>query len=252
MGFSTEYEQEDDPVGMEEAVRVLYKKLSALEILLPKNPEKGYGNANCAYTVGEGRKVRLSERQVNLAKLLASNPKMKAVDAFVIAGYAYKRAFYKYKTIRNIRDDLAHKFRTAMSKNVTTFLNYLKQDLTAELAIDAAWVLNESVSLYEETRRNGNYTQAVRLLHDIAMHVDVDARVSSKIEITQTIDYASLLQEAALRATKTLSIDDTETSEIGQIIEGEVVELPSIKLEEEKEKEEELVPVPAELSPTTI
>jgi len=249
MAVQMEFQQEVNTVGLQEAVRVYYKRLSALEILPPKNPEKGYGNANCSYTIGEGKKVRLSERQLNLAKLLASNPKMKAVDAYVIAGYSYKRPFNKYRSIERIRKDLASKFRTTMTKNVTAFLNYLKQDLTAELAIDAAWVLNESVSLYEETRRNGNYTNAVRLLHEIAMHVDVDSRVSTKIEVKQTIDYAGLLQEAALRATKTLSTDDKETSEIGQIIEGEVVELPTLALEE---KELELVPVPAEASPTAI
>lgn len=200
--------------------------VEALPILPPKNGSS-YSQMRQRFITGENTSVLLTEKQSNLAKTLADNPDMKVEDAFIISGYAYALYFNEAGTVTRTKAHLVSNFNRRFNKDVMALSNYLKYGSAEELKIDATWLLNEQVGLYEEVRREKQYTQAIRLLDSISLHVDVDARVSNKVIVEGSVDYAALLSQASDR----LTLDDPN------VIEGELIE--SIELIESTESTEE-------------
>lgn len=186
------------------------KHLDSIPVLLPANGKR-YSGANNSYHVGGGRLVRISEKQANLARIMATDPKISAADAIVKAGYGLRKdttdAITNDTKISQLRSNFQTKYSQAMSTSTVAYMNTLKANNLEIMGIDKDWVLGQQVALFEEVKREGEYSQAVRLLHDIAQHVDVDAMASNKISVEQTVDYAALLNQADNRTNniKTIS-----------------------------------------------
>ena len=221
MGYSSKNRL--DYKDLTAAGKRFYKHIDAIDIIPPLKT-KGYTSQKYRYELSEDDIRWYSERQVNYARTLVRNPKDKHYEAMVAAGYEWKNLLYG--DIEHFKRNLISMARRKLSSNLTALVNYLKYDSALELKIDATWLLNEQVSMYEECRREGQYNAAVRLLNDISYHVDVDSRVSNKIEISDNIDYAALLQQADARTTLSALPNP-------DIIDVEVVEIDSPpKLEE--------------------
>ena len=195
MGYSSKYKLAYKDMSAQG--KRLWDGLAKIDIIPPLDVDKGYTNQKYKYFLDVDTGIAYSERQINYAKILAHKPQVKHYEAMVEAGYEWKS--FCYGDSEHFKRNLIHKARTYLTENVTALVNYLKYDSALQLKIDATWLLNEQVSLYEQCRREGEYSSAVRLLNDISYHVDVDSRVSNKIEITDSIDYAALLQQADKR-----------------------------------------------------
>lgn len=195
----------------------LLEQLESLDILLPKNGE-GYSNHKIRYNIEDDITIRLTERQLNLANLSAKGYDNAKYELFVKAGYNFYAVFAKegnWNNVKQIKQELTSKYDVAKTDTISQMINHLRYNGAVELHIDAKWLLNEQVDMYTECRRAKMYTQAVRLLHDISYHVDVDARVSTKLEIETSIDYAAMLAAADNRIK---SLPQTESSDV---VEGE-------------------------------
>ena len=178
--------------NLRENAKELLLRLEQLVRIPPRNGEE-YTEKPISHVLTD-RTVSLTERSSNLAKLLAEGKN--EVDALVMAGFNYYGAFKHRKTYSGIMKALRNICKNLQTEKVMALRNFLQYDAAEELSINAKWLLNEQVSLYYQCRKEKKYTQAVRLLHDISYHVDVDARVSNRIEIEQKVDYAALLNEA--------------------------------------------------------
>ena len=210
-----------DTTGYTAAAKLYLEEVQRVDVIPPRNG-KAYTNHKNRYVTGENSSVMLSEQQANLCKVLAEDPDIPYPLAYVKAGYAYASYFNEAGNVKRIKAHLTGMTNQKLTVPLTTFINYLKFGAAEELLIDATWLLNAQVSLYEECRREKQYTQAVRLLDNISTHVDVDAKVSNRLEIVDTVDYALLLQQADSR---TKSLPATEETDV---VEGtyEVVESP--------------------------
>ena len=194
-------------------------KLESLDVIPPTNGE-GYRAGRVKYTLEDDKQVAITERQLNLAKVSSEGYDKSKFELFVIAGYSPYAVFVKegnWNNVTQIKQELTSKYDTAMTNSISKMINHLRYNGAIELQIDAKWLLAEQVDMYTECRRNKMYTQAVRLLHDISYHVDVDARVSNKIEIDASVDYAALLIAADNR---TKSLPQIESPDI---VEGEYI-----------------------------
>ena len=200
------------------SAKKLVVQVRGFDIIPPKNGEK-YETRKHIFVTGENSSVMLTELTVNLVKLLADKPDMPYWEAFIKAGYNVNAYFRDGRTVPRIKANLTSNCNKKMVPGAITFLAYLKHGAAEELLIDAQWVLAESVGLYEECRREKQYTQAARLLENIATHTSVDAKVSQRIQVEGVIDYAALLQQADDRLTIP-SVLDTDIIDV----EVEVVE----------------------------
>ncbi len=189
------------------------EEIQAIEVLQPKN-NNIYNPRKHRFVIGENDSVELNELQSNLCKVLANDPDIPYPDAYVKAGYSYESYFNEAGNVKRIKAHLTGMVNQKLTPTLTKFINYLKYGAAEELLIDATWLLNTQVSLFEECRREKQWTQAVRLLSDISYHVDVDARVSNRLEIESAVDYAAIIQAAESR---TKSLPATESD----VVEGE-------------------------------
>lgn len=187
-----------DTKGWTKSAKLYYADILAIVPIPPKNGHT-YVNTKQRYITGERTSVLLSEKQANLSKLLAEDPTIKLDIAYVKAGYGWINYIKSAQGIQKSRAHLVGKCRARMTPGVQQLANYLKYGSAEEMLIDATWLLNEQVSLYEECRREKQFTQAVRLLSDISTHVDVDAKVSNRLIVEQAVDYAALLEQADAR-----------------------------------------------------
>lgn len=197
--------------GYTDAAKRLVKEVENLSIIPPKNGVD-YSRSKHRFITGENSSVDLEEKTVNLVQLLANDPDLPYWQAFIMAGFAYASYFNEAGNVKRIKAHLTGMCNTRMTPKATAFLNYLKYGAAEELFVDAQWVLAESVNLYEECRREGMYTQAARLLENIATHVDVDAKVSNKVVIESSVDYAAILQQAEKRM---IMVEEATTLESG-------------------------------------
>lgn len=175
--------------------------LESLEVIPPANG-KDYTNRKVRYNLENDITVRLSERQFNLAKLSSEGYGRTYDEILIMAGYSPYAVFAKpgnQKFAAEAKKELISKYKYYKVDSVDKMINHLRYNGAAELQIDKEWLLNEQVQLYTECRIAKKYTQAARLLHDISYHVDVDARVSTKPDVTDVLDYAALLTAATKR-----------------------------------------------------
>lgn len=214
--------QDIDTKGYTAAAKRLVEEIQSLDVIPPKDGEF-YSLKRKRYSVGDGSVV-MNELQFNLATILATDPDIPYWKAYAKAGYEVASYFNEAKNVKRIQAHLTGRCNSAITPPMQKLINYLKYGAAEELKIDATWLLNEQVNLYEECKRNKMYTQAVRLLNDISYHVDVDSRVSNKIEIEQKVDYAALLQEADSRISPP-TLPDKETSREGALLEGNYEEI---------------------------
>ena len=214
---------EIDDSGYTPAAKRLLAEYRELSVIPPKNGQS-YRNDRYRYITGENTSVTLGELQANLAKVLADEPDLPLAKAYVKAGYAYESYFNEGKNVKRIEAHLTGMCKSKMSPQLTALMHYIKYGAAEELKIDATYILNEQVSLYEECRRAKQYTQAIRLLNDLSYHVDVDSRVNNRVEIVDNIDYAALLQQADKRTKSLPATEDTD------VVEGEyeVVDTPVV------------------------
>lgn len=216
-----------DTTNYTAAAKRYLEEVEGYSILPPKNG-KTYEHKKQRFIVGESDSVSLNEKQANLCKLLAENPDIEYSEAFIRSGYAYESYFNEAGNVKRIKAHLTGMTNTKLTPELVKFINYLKYGAAEELLIDATWLLNEQVSLYEQCRREKQWTQAVRLLDNISTHVDVDAKVSNRLVVEGSVDYAAILQQAEARTlthedTKSLpAINDTE------IVEGEYTEVEEV------------------------
>lgn len=210
-----------DRTVLSHQVLKLLKELESLDIIPPKNG-KGYTLNRIKYNLEDGDVIELSERQMNLAKVSSEGYDAYKYQMLVRAGYSPYAVFAKegnWKYIKNIKQELTSKYDLYKTEAIDKMINHLRYNGAIELHLDAKWLLNEQVDLYSECRRNKMYTQAVRLLHDISYHIDIDARVSNKLEVTEKVDYAALLNNAEARTKSLPAAKDTD------VVEGEFTEV---------------------------
>jgi len=201
------------------AAKRFLEEVRQYDIIPPKNG-KDYRPEKYRYVTGENSSVMCHERQANIAKLMADYPDMLLHEVYIKAGYSYASYFNEGKTVKRIKAHLVSNCRGKSSPAVKALSHYLKHGSAETLLIDSVWLLNEQVGLYEECRRSKNYTNAVRLLNDISMHVDVDSRVSNRVELVDTIDYASLLTAADNRINVQPALKSSDEVVALPVIEG--------------------------------
>lgn len=219
---------EIDDTGYTPAAKRLLVEYRELDVIPPRNGNN-YRTGRQRYITGENSSVSLSELQANIAKVLADEPDLAMAKAYVKAGYAYESYFNEGKNVKRIEAHLTGMCKSKMTPQVTAFMNYLKYGAAEELLIDSTYILNEQVSLYEECRRAKQYTQAIRLLNDLSYHIDVDSRVSNKVEIVDTIDYAALLQQADKRIKSLPQIENSDIVEGDyKVVEENEVDTPVV------------------------
>jgi len=213
-------QQKIDTTGYTNAAKRLVKEVEGWTIIPPRNGVE-YRQQQHIYKVGEKEEATtyLSELQFNLAKLHSTHPDWPPHKLYICAGYSYGCLFNEGGNVKRIKAQLTSNYNQKMIPKVRAFANYLKYGAAEQLLIDATWVLHESVGLYEECRKGKHYTQAVRLLDNIAGHVDVNAKATNKVELVDTINYSALLSVANERVLGQLEED---------VIEG-VVELPALE-----------------------
>jgi len=177
--------------------------LDSLPVMLPANG-KGYIGADKSYHIGGGRLVRITEKQANLATIMATDSSITSLEATVKAGYSLQDrtidAITNKTPVSKLQANFSTRYAQAMTNSAVAYMNVIKQNNLEALSIDKDWVLGQQVALFEEVKREKNYTAAVRLLHDIAQHTDIDALATNKISVEQTIDYAAILSQADNRA----------------------------------------------------
>jgi len=185
--------------GMTTSTKTFLKKLIDVDVIPPDNGKK-YTAANNTFHVGKGKLVRISERQRNLAVIFATEPTTSITYALIRAGYDLNYDSWDGSTTAPmVRSELDRKYRRVYTQKALALQTHIQEDACEALNIDAAWVLGQQVALFEETKRKGAYAQAVRLLHDISYHTDVDARISNKLEVTEKVDYEAILNSASNR-----------------------------------------------------
>jgi len=216
-------------------VKKFLTHIEQLDVIPPANGENYIGNNN-QYHVGEGEVVRLNEKQVNLATIMANEPNTTEIDAIVRAGYTLQPSTIakmdSTTPLARIKNNFRQKFRNAYVANVQKLQHFIQRDAAKTLGLDAAWVLGQQVALFEECKRAKNYTNAVRLLDSISMHVTIDSRVSNRLEITDTVDYASLLSQADNRTNQPALKNTDEVVGLPSIIEGEVLVIEDMSMVE--------------------
>ena len=166
--------------------------------------------------MADGSHQRMNELQFNLALSLYKYPEKTVEEVFVIAGYNISSYWRESDSLKRFRAHLVSNFKAKKNEKVTTLLHSLQHDGAEELLIDAKWMLNEMVTLYEQTKREKKYTQAIRLLDSISMHVDVDSKVSSRLVVEGAIDYAQLLEDASSRLRPALEHEQNKALTISE------------------------------------
>lgn len=183
--------------GMRTDVKKFLAHLDSIKVLPPDNGNKYI--LDTVLHVGEGEVVRISEKARNLAVIRATE-KLTRIDAVVKAGYTLgHRAMESLgpnTKLTAIKDNLRTRFTNSYTVKVQKLQHFIERDACKALGIDAAWVLGHQVALFEDCRAKGDRTNAVRLLNDISYHVEVDSRVSNKLQIDTAVDYAELLSQA--------------------------------------------------------
>ena len=203
------------------SVLKLLAELEALDVIPPKNGT-GYTLNRIKYNLEDGDVIELSERQMNLAKVSSEGYDAYKYQMMVIAGYSPYAVFAKkgnWDYPKNIKQELSSKYDYYKVESIDKMINHLRYNGAIELHLDAKWLLNEQVDLYSECRRQKMYTQAVRLLHDISYHIDIDARVSNKLEVSEKIDYAALLNSADARTKSQPALENSD-KEVGILIDN--------------------------------
>ena len=173
--------------------------------VIPPRSGKNYTTKKHYYMINNER-IGFTEKQLNLATLLVEG-KLSYDRAYVKAGYDFLSHFAapcveKCMTRSLYTKKLTEEVKAKLTPSFNLLLSYLKKYSLEKMSIDAQWLLNEQVNLYLECRREKSYTNAARILNDIASHVDVNAKASSKVEIESSVDYAAVLSEAHKRVEK--------------------------------------------------
>ena len=86
-----------------------------------------------------------------------------------------------------------------ITPTMTLYMQKVKHVSKKDVA-DAKWVLTRAMEVYEDCRSDGNHTQAIKALEVIGKHIDVDAFVSNRVLVENTVDYAAILSSANNRA----------------------------------------------------
>lgn len=193
-------------------IKKYFMHLHTLPVTPPKNGKQHSPHHTRWHSgfdeIGNPQFAQLNEYQTNFASLLSTG-KFPIEDCWVMAGYAWMFTFkhWEDETLSQIKKNVYGNAKDRQTVAVTRYINYLKKNPAQQLIVDAAWVLNEQVKLYEETKAEKEYQVAARVLNDIAGHVHVDAKARTKLEVESTVDYAALLNEANGR----LEVIDTST-----------------------------------------
>ena len=195
---------------MERGVKKFLAHVASIEVIPPDNGE-AYSPKDYIMHVGDGEVVRIVERQRNLAVIMATE-KLTYIDCIVKAGYELVHNYnYENKTLLQVKNSFRQRFKAAYIVKVQKLQHFMENNAAKAIGIDPAWVLGQQVALFEICKRKGDHTNAVRLLNEISYHVDVDSRVSNKITVDTTVDYAALLQQANER---TIMIEDDSIIEL--------------------------------------
>ena len=200
-GRDTHTAQSIDRTVFSSYVIKLLAELEGLDQIAPRDGVQ-YSDNRTSYKMDDDSLIRLTEKQLNLAQISSEGYGLSKYKMLHIAGYSIYSVFVKkgnWNNTKQIRQELTSKYDYYNVEVVQAMTNHLRYNSAVELKLDAKWLLAEQVDLYSECRRKNLHTQAVRLLHDISYHIDIDARVSNKLEIESTVDYAALLQQADAR-----------------------------------------------------
>ena len=210
---------EMDKKGWTPAAVRLLAEVEEIDRIPPRDMEKGYSRSSQRYITGENTSVVLSELQANLCKAIADEPDGPRWKAYVRAGYDYTSYFNEAGTRKRIKAHLTGMANQRMNPKLTSYMNYLKYGAAEELKIDATWILNESVNLFETCKSEKKYTQAIRLLESISTHVDVDAKVSNRLVVEGAVDYAAILNSAENRIGIEEVVEEAVVTEMKQLTE---------------------------------
>jgi len=193
-------------------------ELHTLPSKLPNNGEK-FRQTYYRYVTGDNRSVTLNELQLNLAMVIAAEPERKADELYYMAGYNIESYMNEADSVKRLKAHLVGSYNAKKNTKVTEYANYLKYGSGEKLLIDATYILNEQVNLYEECRREKQFTTAARLLDNLAMHVDVDAKISNRVVVEGAVDYAALLDTAAGRVLyEQPKLIETTTEEVETLV----------------------------------